>query len=54
MAYDVDTKYLNQLFVEAARGRDNVKLAQAGELYIKLRIREAPFNRKILPPVPVT
>lgn len=54
MAYDVDTKYLNQLFIEAARGRDNTKLAQAGELYLKLRIREAPFSRKILPPVPVT
>lgn len=54
MAYDVDTKYLNQLFMEAARSKDQVKLAQAGELYIKLRIREAPFSRKILPPVPVT
>lgn len=54
MAYDVDTKYLNQLFIDAARAKDNVKLAQAGELYIKLRIREAPFCRKILPPVPVT
>lgn len=54
MAYEVDTKYLNQLFVEAARAKDTTKLAQAGELYIKLRIREAPFCRKILPPVPVT
>lgn len=54
MAYDVDTKHLNQLFVDAVRGKDMTKLAQAGELYLKLRIREAPFNRKILPPVPVT
>lgn len=54
MAYDVDTKYLNQLFSEAVRAKDTTKLAQAGELYLKLRIREAPFSRKILPPVPVT
>lgn len=54
MAYEIDTKYLNQLFIDAARAKDNVKLAQAGELYIRLRIREAPFCRKILPPVPVT
>ena len=54
MAYDVDTKYLNQLFTAAVKERDHEKLAQAGELYIRLRIREAPFNRKILPPVPVT
>lgn len=54
MAYEVDTKYLNQLFMDAARAKDTTKLAQAGELYIKLRMREAPFCRKILPPVPVT
>ena len=54
MAYDVDTKYLNQMFSDAVRAKDTTKLAQAGELYLKLRIREAPFSRKIIPPVPVT
>jgi hypothetical protein len=54
MAYEVDTKYLNQLFRDAVTAKDHVKLAQAGELYIRLRMREAPFCRKILPPVPVT
>jgi hypothetical protein len=54
MAYEIDNRYLNQLFVEAAREKNSVKLAQAGELYLRTRLREAPFSRKILPPVPVT
>lgn len=54
MGFDLDPKYLNQLFSEAVRDKNTVKLAQAGELYLKTRLREAPFSRKILPPVPVT
>lgn len=54
LSYDVDTKYLNQMFTDAMAAGDRVKCAQAGELYIRLRMREAPFCRKILPPVPVT
>lgn len=54
MSYEYDTKYLNQMFTDALNAGDTVKCAQAGSLYIKLRMREAPFCRKILPPIPIT
>jgi hypothetical protein len=54
LVYDENTKYLNQLFVDAVHAGDRVKCAQAGELYIRERMREAPFCRKILPPIPIT
>jgi hypothetical protein len=54
LSYDVDTKYLNQMFTDSLAAGDRVKCAQAGELYIRLRMREAPFCRKILPPQAIT
>lgn len=49
-----DEKILNKAFIDAARNGDMRKCAAAGELYIRTRMREAPFSRKILPPIEVT
>ena len=54
MKHEFDANYLNSLFTSAITEQDNTKIASAGELYLRTRIREAPFSRKILPPVPVT
>lgn len=49
-----DQVYLDQLFTSALRNRNMVKVADAGNLYVKLRMREYPFCRVILPPTPIT
>lgn len=54
MPREFDANYLNGLFTDALTENDNTKIASAGELYLRTRIREAPFSRKILPAVPVT
>lgn len=54
MSTAFDSKYLNNMFINSLRSRDMTKLGQAGELYIRTRLREDAICRKILPPVPVT
>ena len=54
---DNSAKTLGTMFSDLgspATGYDFSKVASEGQTYIRLRLREAPFSRKILPPQPIT
>jgi len=53
--YDITDSTINSLFLRALKSpEDRVKLAEATELYIRDKVRESAFSRKILPPMPIT
>lgn len=55
--YDITDSQINELFYKAYKSEDPVirqKTAEAGDLYIRDKIRESAFLRKILPPIPIT
>lgn len=55
--YDITDSMINELFLKAMRSQDpatQVKVANASDLYIRDKIRESSFLRKILPPEPIT
>jgi hypothetical protein len=52
---NVDTSMINELFVQKLDSREGLeKLAQAGSSFVRQKIREHSFARKILPPQYVT
>ena len=55
MSNNVDTGMLNELFVQKLDSNDGLdKIAQAGSSFVRQKIREVSFARKILPPEYVT
>ena len=55
--YDITDSMINELFLKAVQSPDpntQIKLAAANDLYIRDKIRESSFLRKILPPEPIT
>lgn len=55
MDNEVDTSMLNELFVQKLDSQDGLeKISQAGSSFVRQKIREVSFARKILPPEYVT
>ena len=55
--YDITDSMINELFYQAVQSNDTKirdKVAAASDLYIRDKIRESSFLRKILPPEPIT
>ncbi len=55
--YDITDSMINELFYKALQSNDGAmkqKVAAASDLYIRDKIRESSFLRKILPPEPIT
>ena len=55
--YDITDSMINELFYKAVHSNDpkvKEKVAAASDLYIRDKIRESSFLRKILPPEPIT
>lgn len=55
--YDITDGMINELFYKAMQSGDasiRQKVAAASDLYIRDKIRESSFLRKILPPEPIT
>lgn len=55
MDQNMPANVLNELFIsKAENAEDRVKLAQAGAAYVRDKLRELGFTRKILPPKPIS